>query len=326
MKRWVWALCILLMSGYILYEHSVSDCSITPWQQLERHRRMLEGNSEYFNPWQYRVFSMVLLEGTIRTYQYLLPGYDILAPYFLLHYAQLVLLFFLCLFYFQTLHIRNPYLILTGLIILCFCVGNSSFKSDFSYNTYFDIAFYVCAALLIMHKKFGWIIPLSAIAALNRETSGFIPLMLVIPYPLKNWRTISRDRWIISAVSLFLFVAIFFLIRWYYGYRDYEGVDKMKTPIEFLIYNIASYRTYPLLLGTLSVIPLIVIFNVGKLPPLLQSWFWLIVPFWFVLHLVKSNAMETRLFLVPLVLILLPSMLIIIERWYADGEGVALEK
>jgi len=325
MRKWVWTVCILLMSGYILYEHSISDCSITPWQQLERHQRMLNGNSEYFNPWQYRVLSMFVLEGTIRAYQYILPNYDILVPYFILHYLQIVLLFFLCLYYYQALGIKNPYLILLGLSILCFSIANSSFKSDFSYNTYFDVIFYVGAALLIIHGQLFWIIPLTTAAALNRETSGFIPLMLLFPHP-KNWRMISRYRWIISMTSLALYVVIFFSIRLYYGYREYEGIDKMKSFIDFLEYNFSNYRTFPLLLGTLSVIPLIVMFNVSKLPELLRNWFWLIVPFWFTLHFIKSNAQESRLFLVPFALILLPSMLFIAESWYAQaGKAVHLK-
>ncbi|HTH54642.1 MAG TPA: hypothetical protein VL728_01265 [Cyclobacteriaceae bacterium] len=326
MRKWVWAVCILLMSGYILYQHAISDCSITPWQQLERHRRMLEGNSEYFNPWQYRVFSMLVLEGAIRVYQYILPNYDVLVPYFALHYFQMALLFFLCLYYYQALGVKNPYLILLGLIVLCFSIANSSFKSDFSYNTYFDIIFYVCAALLIIYERIFWIIPLTAVAAINRETSGFIPLMLLMPPSIKNWRMISRDRWLACAISFALFAFIFFLVRWYYGYRTYEGVNEMKTPLEFLMFNVQFFRTYPLLLGTLSVIPIIVVFHIGKLPPVLQNWLWLIVPFWFVLHFVKSNAMETRLFLVPFVLVLLPSMLLIVERWYSDREHVAAKK
>lgn len=318
MNKGIWIVLILLMSAYVLYEHSISDCAISPWEQLARHQRMLDGNSEYFNPWQYRVLSMFILEGAIRLFKILLPTQHVLIPYFLLHYLQIALLLYLCLIYFQKLEIKNPFLALCGLMILTFCFANSSYKSDFSYNTYFDITFYVAAALMILAGHSIWIIPLTVVAALNRETSGFIPLMLIMPFPLTTWRmTLTSERLSISALSLALFAFIFFLVRWYYGYRSYEGVNQMTTPMDFFFFNATFFRTYPLLLGTLGVIPLIVILNLKLLPPLLQGWFWLIVPFWFVLHFFQSNAMETRLFLVPQTLLFVPSFLIITEQWYS---------
>lgn len=326
MNRGVWFLIICLLSAYVLYEHSVSDCAISPTEQLERHARMLAGNSEYFNPWQYRIFSTLLLEGTIRTTHFLIPQVPELAPYFFLHFAQTVLLLYLCLFYFRELDLKNPYLLVAGLIIICFCISNSSFKSDFSFNTYFDVIFYLVAALLIIAKRYFWIIPLTFFAALNRETSGFIPLMLVMPFPIAEWKSISKQRLLIAVISLALFGIVFFALRWHFGYRNYVGLNEMRTVSDFLVFNFTFFRTYPLLLGTLSVVPIIFIMNLTKLPGLLQGWFWLIVPIWFVLHFTKSNAMESRLFLVPHILLFMPGLLVTVEQWYMDHYRFAERK
>jgi hypothetical protein len=48
----------------------------------------------------------------------------------------------------------------------------------------------------------------------------------------------------------------------------------------------------------------------------LKRWCLLIVPFWLVIHMVKSTAMESRLFLVPQALIFIPAMLWLIEDFY----------
>lgn len=323
MKRGVWLMMICLMSAYVLYEHSISDCSISPSAQIQRHQRMLAGNSEYFNPWQYRIFSMLLLEATAQAIRYMFPSMPALVPYFFLHFAQTVLLLYLCLYYFKQLEVRNPYVSSAGLLIICFCIANSSFKSDFSYNTYFDVIFYVTAALLIMAQRYYWIIPLTFFAALNRETSGFIPLMLIMPFPFREWRAMTKKRLVIAAVSLAVFAAVFFALRTYYGYHKYVGVNEMKTVGDFLIFNLTFFRTYPLLVGTLGIVPIIFIMNLKSLPCFLQGWFWLIVPFWFVLHFTQSNAMESRLFLVPHILIFMPGFLLTIEQWYADNYQLA---
>lgn len=319
MKRGVWFFIICLMSAYVLYEHSVSDCAITPKEQIVRHQRMLAGNSEYFNPWQYRILSTVILEGTIRASLFLLPFLPPIVSYFFLHFAQTVLLLYLCLFYFQRLEIKNPFLLAAGLTIICFCIANSSFRSDFSYNTYFDVIFYLTAALLIIGQRDYWIIPLTFFAALNRETSGFIPLMLIMPFPLREWKSISKRRLLVTGLSLAVFASVFFAVRAYYGYRSYVGVHGLKSVSDFLVFNFTFFRTYPLLLGTLSVVPILFIMNLTKMPNLLQGWFWLIVPFWFLLHFTQSNAMESRLFLVPHILIFMPGFLLTIEQWYVHS-------
>jgi hypothetical protein len=220
--------------------------------------------------------------------------------------------------YFQKLGIRNPFLQAAGLLVLCFCISTSVFQSDLSFNTYFDIIFYLIAALLILNERIWWIIPLTVIAALNRETSGFIPLMALAPFAF-SFREYTRAKIIVVSTSLALFALVFVSVRAYYGYQPAVGIHGMTSPADFFMFNITFLRMYPLLLGTLSIVPIIVLFNLRKLPVLLRHWFWLIVPVWFVIHLVKGTAMETRLFLVPQALIFLPAFLLLIDHWYQEN-------
>ncbi len=312
--RLLWLVLILLLSAFVVYEHATNCLAISADVQIERHERMLAGESEFFNPWQYRVFSMWVLEAVIQVYEGVLPGKPAILPYLFLHYLQIVLIFYLCIWYIRLLGIQNYYLIACGLSIIGFCMANSYFKSDLSFNTYFDIAFYLLAAILIIKKQVLWIIPLTLVAALNRETSGFIPFMLLAPYSAEALKNTPRQGWLIVGASLVLFVSVFVAVRLFYGFQPGLGINGMSSPRDFLVFNLTFFRLYPLLIGTLGIVPIIVLFGLRDLPPLLRSWFWLIVPAWFIIHFIKSNAMETRLFLVPQILIFVPALLLLVAR------------
>jgi hypothetical protein len=315
---WLWLVLILLLSTYVVYEHVTSPLAVDMTRQIERHERMIAGQSEFFNPWQYRILSAYTLEGVIQVYNALLPGKPDIIPYAGLHFAQVALIFILCLIYFRRLGVANPFLIGLGLVVTCYCMSTSVFQSDLSFNTYFDIAFYLAAALLIIRGNIVWIIPLTLLAALNRETSGFIPLMVLAPFPMRL-ADIDRRKVIVAAASLAVFTAVFFAVRLYYGFQPGVGIHGMTSPKDFFIFNITFLRMYPLLLGTLSIIPIVVVLHLARLPILLRHWFWLIIPLWFLIHFVKGTAMETRLFLVPQVLIFIPAFLLLIDGWYKEN-------
>jgi hypothetical protein len=247
MKPWLWAILIFLLSIYVVYEHATSPLAVDMQRQIERHERMIAGNSEFYNPWQYRIFSAWLLEAMIKVYHSVLPGKPEPIPYLALHFAQVALIFILCLMYFQKLGVKNPFLLGAGLIISSFCISTSVFQSDLSFNTYFDIIFYLTAALLILSEKIVWIIPLTVVAASNRETSGFIPLMVLTPFAFRSYGT-DRRRLVVAASSLILFAIVFFFVRWYFGFRPAVGIHGMTSPIDFFIFNITFLRMYPLML------------------------------------------------------------------------------
>src|SRR5689334_16576206 len=138
---WLWPVLILLLSTYVVYEHATSPLAIDIQRQMERHERVIEGQSEFFNPWQYRIFSAYLLESLIRIYHIVLPGKPDTIPFYAMHFGQIVAIFILCLAYFRRLGINNPFLQAGGLIITCYCISVSVFQSDLSFNTYFDIIF-----------------------------------------------------------------------------------------------------------------------------------------------------------------------------------------
>jgi len=315
-NKWIWLGFILLMSGYVTYMHIADGRAIDMDRQIDRHEKIMAGNSEFFNPWQYRIFAPLLLEGLILVYKKTLPAQPEVLPFIVLHFIQLILVFYLALLFYEALGLRNPFALWTGLIFVCYNMASSAFMSDLSYNTYFDIAFYLLAGLLIIRERYYWLVPLTFIATLNRETCAFIPLMVLIPFFRKDVID-RRKRLIVAGLSGIAFLAAFLGTRWYFGYQPAVGINGMTSPLDYLTFNVTFFRLYPLLIGTLGIIPLIVVLNFSKLRHLcLRRWFWLIVPAWFAIHLLKANAMETRLFLVPQVLIFVPAFLFLMERWY----------
>ncbi|MEQ9303214.1 MAG: hypothetical protein RJQ14_04805, partial [Marinoscillum sp.] len=220
--------------------------------------------------------------------------------------------------YLRALQIRNSFLLVAGLILVCYHIAGSTYKSGFSFDTYFDVVFYLLAGILILRKKLTWIIPLAFIACLNRETSALIPCMLFSPLagiePVMN-----RKKWSILILSCLAFIIAFILPRVYFGYVPAIGINGMTQPLEYLTFNLTYFRLYPLMIGTMSILPLVVMIHIKHLKhPYLKYWLLLIVPIWFVIHFIKSNAMETRLFLVPQILIFVPAFLYLIENWYLN--------
>jgi hypothetical protein len=64
-----------------------------------------------------------------------------------------------------------------------------------------------------------------------------------------------------------------------------------------------------LLVLTVSILPLLALWKFGRLPDTLKGFFWIVVPVWMIVHLTSALANETRLFLVPVALIVIPAAL-----------------
>ena len=324
-NEWLKILLYSIISAYIVYQQASHADAISLDIQMERHDRMLNGDSEYFNPWQYRILSALVAEAFARTVQFVMPSIDTVKSFLLLRLMQNVLIFFLAGIYFRKLGILNPWLRLSGILILGFCMAHSIFQSDLSINTYFDIIFYLIAAILILEKKYVWIIPVTFVAALNRETSALIPAMLVIPAIDWKNRKIDKKILMIGIASGVAFVIAFVGVRVYFGYRAAVGVKEMTSVLEYIIFNLTFKRMYLQMIGTLAFLPIITILFLGKLSSELRVWFWVMVPIWFIIHFFYSATVESRLFLVPQTLIFVPAFLQIINRWYSENNTPHVE-
>lgn len=235
------------------------------------------------------------------------------------------------LYKFLKAFIVNKYLLYLAILLASLLLGNSVNDSDFTLHTYLDVILYLLTGCLILFKwNDKWIIPISIVGAFNRETSIMIPYLYFLSkvdwsafhLNLKSiWSSRPDTRVIvITAISYVLFMAIFVGIRLYYGYVE-QTVWKVPAGWQMLklnLFSIVSVKTYFEMLGTISLLPLIFLWYFKKMPFMLRLWFVAIVPIWFFVHWYSVVAYQSRLFLVPTFLILLPAILFLIEDKYRN--------
>lgn len=315
----------LVISSFVVYRQATDQQAISLGEQEARHMKMLRGDSEFFNPWQYRIFSTYAVEYTYQILHSISNKISRTHAFLAFRFGQNILVLLMLQLYLVALGIRNPWLIMVGLILTGFCMATSVFKSDLSFNTYFDILFYLIAAWLIIKEKLIWIIPLTAVAALNRETSLFIPFMVLAPFIPNQIRQVPKKNLLVVVGALMVFAIVFILVRVYYGYQPPTGIHGIANFLDYLKFNLTFFRMYFELAGTLTFLPVLVLLFSKHLPELLRKWFWLICPTWFAIHLAYSTAVETRLFLVPQVLIFIPAFLWLVENWYAPKTPAILD-
>jgi len=276
--------------------------------QIERHVSILQNQS--LDPWQFRVLSAYLVEGYLFVVRDLGWSQDPMGAMLVFRGLQNVLLFLLAWQFFRTLRM-HPLVALLGLSVLAWGMAQAHFESDLSFNLYFDLIFYLSAALLIAWKRDPWLIPLSFLAVLNRETSLLIPFLLLAARA--QWRPrlrVERRVILISAGAFLVQVATYMLIRWYLGPKAPFHPHDVSWGWELVRYNFARWETWQFLGATFSIVPILSLAVFRRWPAVLRRYFWTMVPVWLVLHSLLGVLAETRILLVPYVLIVLPGALI----------------
>jgi hypothetical protein len=240
---------------------------------------------------------------------------------------------FLFTFSLWSFFIKNNWLIFFGLLFITLSMGNAVAVADLTFNTYVDIILYLLTACIIVYRKNPWwLIPIIFLGAFNRETSIMIPFLYFVSFTNfehVNWKhfRLSAIRfprfqiWVLTAMAYFIFGIIFVGLRIHYGFVP-QQVWKAAAGFPMLKLNLFStfaLKTYFEMLGTFSVIPFIILYYFKRCPHILKLWFISIVPIWFSVHLITVVTYQTRLFLVPEIVIFLPMMLWLIEDSFRRG-------
>jgi len=203
---------------------------------------------------------------------------------------------------------------LIGMAVLAWGMSYSNYDSDLSFNTFFDIIFYLLAGLCILKGKFIWLIPITFLAALNRETSVLIPLLLLSVSIFVLPKGALQKTMPVFIIAVAIYAAVFIGLRLLYGkqevvlpYGHYPGLD-------LLNYNLFRQATWQQLIATLSIVPIIAIIGYKKWSLPLRVFFWVIVPIWFIVHAFSAVMAETRLFLVPQAMVFIPAALLSVTQ------------
>ena len=130
------------------------------------------------DPWRFRLLSDWGAEGFLRAARGIGFSQPAVFGFLSFRILQNAAIFVLAWIYYRRLG-SSRFATVLGLGLVAWAFTQSLLHAALAFNTYGDIAFYLGAALLIMDRRYAWIVPLTLLAALNRETSGLIPLMLI---------------------------------------------------------------------------------------------------------------------------------------------------
>ena len=176
--------------------------------------------------------------------------------------------------------------------------------SGFSIDRFGDAIFYLIAALLVLRGRELWIPPLMALAVANRETSVFIPTLILARHGINFRDARVRQALVAAAAAWAVAAVVYFGIHAYYGPRprteeSYWGTAMVLHSLSMpgqISYLIAAVNLF-LVLGWLSL---------QSADPFLQRLFWTVVPLWFAIHIWAARMGEGIMYLAPIAVVIVP--------------------
>ena len=238
-------------------------------------------------------------------------------------FLQNALIFGLAFVYFSHF-VKTRAVVVLSIMFIPIMMGNAVVDSDLSFNTYMDNTLYLLAGLVIV-KGYNdwWILPITIAGALNRETSMLIPaLYFCSKVDWTAWPNFKKlfftdlKPLMIAALSMICFIAIFVAIRAHFGYRPQTDwrVPAGLPMLKMNLFSGVSVKTYMEMYGVFGFLPIWCLFLFKEMNPYLKIFFILIVPVWFGVHVISVVAYQSRLYLVPTLLIFFPAVLQHIEN------------
>lgn len=284
-------------------------------RQVERHRAVLRGKAG--SPWQYRVLPEYVLVGMKRLFSRVNIHQPRASAFVSLRYLQNILIFSLFFMYSRLLGMAFKESLL-AVVILGWVCTQAFYNSDLQFSTYFDVIFYLTAAIALLKRQYALIPLITLVASFNRETSGLIPILCAGCFFIEHDKKIRKQLLLSAAIGLVMYLFAFFVLRAVWGSRDLIVVYSNSPGWEMFYYNVKRSITWVHLLGIFSVMPLLTLLRFNSLPPFIKMATFAIVPFWTLIHLFMSVLAEARLMLVPIVVCLLPATMLFCLR--AEGE------
>jgi hypothetical protein len=312
---------VLVLSAaqlYVQYRAQVDEsAAIEPLAYIERvlgqrHDDVL--HHVVGDPWRFRLLSDWIAEGFRDVARWLHASQPAAVGFLAFRFVQNVAIFTLAFLLYRRLG-ATRIVALLGLGLLGWAMSESLLHVQMSFNTYSDVALYLVAALLILDRRWVWIVPLSIVAALNRETGGLIPVMLIavgVAYGLNtpDGRTAAK----LGALGLAAFAATYGAIRLAVGPSYYILGNGHHPGFDMLGYNLGRGITYDFTFQTVNIVPLLALLSWRRWPVELKAFAVTIVPAWLAIHLFTGVLAETRLLLVPFAVAMVPGALLALRE------------
>lgn len=308
-RRGVTAVCLTLsaLTVYLQVERR-GWTYVDAGPQVRLHARILDGRAD--DPRQYRVLFPFVNEAVVRALRAAGAPHPYGTAFVGVRLIQNTLIFLAANAFYRALGVPAA-TALAGLALLAWSMSQALYDSDLQFSTYGEVVFFLVAALFLVRRRYAPFPLLAAVAALNRETSGFIPVLLLVAAFSSHWPRETRAKVVIAGlVALACWGAVVWAVRSAYGphrvtlpYGHHLGMD-------VFWYNVLRGKTWTYLLRTVTVLPVLCAVGYRGWPPILRVFLWTIVPLWFVFHFFAAVVAETRLFLVPVAVVLVPGSLL----------------
>jgi hypothetical protein len=200
-----------------------------------------------------------------------------------------------------------------GMGLLAFAMTQALHDSGLAFNTYTDLAVYLIAAALILDRRYEWVVPLMVVGALNRETSGLIPVMLIAVAVTHDLRTdLGRRALRAGIAALAVYAVVTVALRLIIGSAPLFKPMGLSPGGAYAEFNLRSGLTWEYLARTLTIVPFVALAGVRRWSRELKAFALAIVPAWLVIHLFASILAESRLLLVPYAVVFVPGALFLI--------------
>lgn len=276
-------------------------------------------NNENGDPWQYRMLPDLLITlgcraigtpvvgvpvsrgGIVVKYLYARWNWAVVLTLRVIQNAIILLLFLLYLGKLGIVKRGEGLVLLTWFMLLCV------YRTDLACSSYFDLAFFLCAALLFLTGKYWWAIPLAAVASFNRETAILIPLACGVDY----FRARKAPALYASMAGLVIYALIFWGLRYFYPPQLPQSVNfpELTPGLPMLLSNLKSPWTLGLVIASLGLPAWVAVRGFKSWHQFLRTHFWILGAGFILAHFVGGRIYEIRLLLVPITLIGIPALI-----------------
>lgn len=275
--------------------------------QAARAAQIVRG--EGGDPWQYRVGSEWLAKESMDAARAVGFSDPAIVGFLGFRVLQNVVIFGLAWLLYRRLGLPRAAAVL-GLVLVAYAMTQSLYRAGLAFDTYSDLVVYLAAAVLILDRRYAWIVPLTVVGAISRETCGLVPVMLVATGLRLGVRTDEgRRAALLGAVALAAFAITVAVVRIVVGHGDLIVPYGQHQGWELFRFNVTRGVTWDNVFRTLTIVPLVALWQLRGWPPALRSFALAVVPVWVVVHLFAAVIAETRLLLVPCVLVFVPGAL-----------------
>ncbi len=291
--------------GHVL--RHVDSIGYLQFYELSTHRATLHGTG--LDPWTYRILSAWGAEIFLKAAQGLGFHHWPVVGFVTFRVLQNVVIFGAFWVLLRRFGFGRRVAAL-GMVLLAVAMTQALYDSGVVANTYTDVAVYLVAAILILDGRYGWIVPLAVVGALNRETSGLIPVMLLAVAVVHGLRTPTGRRALWCGIAALAAYAITTAsVRLVIGPAPLFKPFGLSPGLAYAEYNLRSSLTWENLARTLNIVPFIALARIKRWPRELKAFALAIVPAWIVIHLFASILAESRLVLVPYAVVFVPGAL-----------------